>query len=151
MEIKLHRKEVVGQATLGELWIEGTSFKCYTLEDVERIEKVMNQTAIPTGRYKLRLSLSTRFKRITLEVLDVPNFEGIRIHAGNTENHTSGCPLVAWSRDKGRIIRSNACEIAITALATQMQNDGEEIWLTVTSDLKPLPKPEPKTEPKPTV
>jgi hypothetical protein len=70
--------------------------------------------------------------------MEVPNFEGIRIHAGNDEADTLGCPLIAWSREGGRIVRSKSCEISLTALAVQMQADGEEMWLTVTSDLPPL-------------
>lgn len=138
MEVKIHRKERVGDATIGELWVEGTLFRCYVLEDVERTEKIKTKTAIPTGRYKLRLSNSPRFGRVTLEVLEVPNFEGVRIHAGNTAEDTWGCPLIGWTRDGGRILRSRACEVALTALALQLKENDEDLWLTITSDLQPI-------------
>ena len=138
MEVKIHRSSRVGEATLGELWVEDTLFRCHTLEDLERVVKIKTKTAIPVGRYKMKLSMSKKFSRITLEVLDVPNYDGIRIHCGNDESHTEGCPLVAWSRSDGRVIRSRPCELALTSLAIQADQQGESLWLTVTSDMQPL-------------
>jgi hypothetical protein len=142
MNINLHRKERIGKATLGELWVEGTLFRTHSLEDLERLVKIKKQTAIPVGRYRLKLSHSPSFKRVTLEVLDVPNFSGVRIHAGNTDSDTEGCPLVAWSRQGGKIINSRSCELALTALALQFKEAGEELWLNVTSDLQPVDAPQ---------
>jgi hypothetical protein len=63
MEVKIHRKERIGLATLGELWVENTLFRAHCLEDVERPTKIKGQTAIPVGRYRLRLSYSPRMQR----------------------------------------------------------------------------------------
>lgn len=88
--------------TLGELSLNGTMF-CDTMEDRIRPDgqKVMHETAIPEGTYKVILSYSPRFKRILPEVLNVPNFTGIRIHKGNSSKDTSGCLLVGyWDGEK---------------------------------------------------
>ena len=80
------------------------SFLCYTLEDIVRDEKVHGRTAIPAGTYPLRISRSFRFKRDLPEVMNVPNYSGVRIHGGNTHENTEGCPLVGTVRNhKDRI------------------------------------------------
>ena len=56
--------------------------------------KVQDETAIPSGRYEVILNMSNRFKKYMPLLLNVPNFSGIRIHAGNTKEHTEGCILV---------------------------------------------------------
>lgn len=84
--------------TFGRIWLDGEPI-CVTLEDAYRkLEaggiKIPGETAIPCGRYRVVLSVSNRFKRLLPEVLGVPQFSGIRIHAGNTEADTEGCILV---------------------------------------------------------
>jgi Family of unknown function (DUF5675) len=79
--------------THGKLSIDGEYF-CETMEDMERATKVAGATAIPCGNYKVIIDMSTRFKRLMPHILNVPNFEGIRIHSGNTEADTEGCLLV---------------------------------------------------------
>jgi hypothetical protein len=87
------------------LSIDGQPF-CATLEDVVRevpgvpvhAWKVPGNTAIPSGMYEVEITYSQRFKRDLPLLLNVPGFAGIRIHAGNTEDETSGCILVGqWT------------------------------------------------------
>lgn len=91
---------------------------CYTLEDVVRDVKIPRQTAIPAGEYKLRITMSNRFKRLLPEVLDVPNFLGVRIHGGNTHENTEGCPLVGTIRNsKDRVSNcAPAVELVMKAI-----------------------------------
>ena len=99
---------------MGLLAIDGQPF-CSTLEPTDRHltaatitpeRKVFGRTAIPTGTYIIELTYSVRF-RCTLPLLrDVPCFEGIRIHAGNTRLDTSGCILVGREQAPGRLIDS---------------------------------------------
>lgn len=97
MEIKVIRKELTKQSTIGEMWIDG-SFFCYTLEDVVRDVKVYGETAIPYGVYKVIVNMSNRFKRDMPLLIDVPGFEGVRIHNGNTDKDTHGCILVGMTK-----------------------------------------------------
>jgi hypothetical protein len=102
MRLVVKRKWFTDEATCGELWIDGKFF-CYTLEDVVRSgEKVTGKTAIPYGTYKLVIDYSNRFKKDMPHVLNVPGFEGIRIHVGNKAADTEGCLLVAISLGQGK-------------------------------------------------
>lgn len=91
-------------ATLGAVYLDGRRM-CDSLEDRDRAldqlgpaeaaaAKVRGATAIPCGTYVLGWTRSQRFGRHTLELLNVPNFAGVRVHAGNTEADTRGCVLV---------------------------------------------------------
>ena len=76
------------------MYLDGR-FGVLHLEDVVRQgEKVPGQTAIPEGIYTVQITFSNRFKRDLPLLLNVPNFEGIRIHPGNTDADTEGCILV---------------------------------------------------------
>lgn len=94
--------------TIGKMYINGKYF-CDTLEDVVREgEKVYGQTAIPDGIYEIVLTMSNRFKKILPLLLKVPNFEGVRIHSGNSASDTEGCILVGKNKEKGKVLQSRA-------------------------------------------
>jgi hypothetical protein len=97
MTLRLIREPSQHGATLGVLFIDGV-FQCWTLEDVVREQKIPGETAIPAGRYPLKLTPSPRFNRVLPEVLTVPNFVGVRIHGGNRASDTEGCVLVGEQR-----------------------------------------------------
>lgn len=102
MELTLNRIFLGTVATIGELWVND-SHLCDTLEDRVRPEgeKVYGKTAIPEGTYEVKLTYSPRFKKILPEILNVPNFSGIRIHTGNSSKDTEGCILVGtWDGKK---------------------------------------------------
>lgn len=93
--LKRDRENKRENSTIGKLYTDDGTYLCDTLEDVEREgEKIYGKTAIPVGRYELRWSYSPKFKRYLPELLDVPNYTGVRIHSGNTHKDTEGCPLV---------------------------------------------------------
>ena len=96
--------------TIGKMYVEG-QYVCDVLEDKVRElntieDKVYGQTAIPEGTYEVKLTYSPRFKMVLPEVLDVPFFSGIRIHAGNTADDSEGCLLVGENKVKGKVINS---------------------------------------------
>ena len=97
MKILIKRLHRTDKSTIGELSIDGV-FECYTLEDVERDVKIKSETAIQKGVYKCVITYSNRFKKYMPLLLNVPNFKGIRIHTGNTNNDTEGCILVGNNR-----------------------------------------------------
>ena len=98
MNLKLVRKVIKNGFVEGKLYIDGV-FECFTVEDADRkLEtggtKVQNLTAIPKGEYRVVMSRSNRFKKVLPEVLNVPGFTGVRIHAGNSSKDTEGCIIV---------------------------------------------------------
>lgn len=92
MQITVERKEY-DTYTAGSLFIDDT-WVCYTLEDKVRQVKIAGETAIPYGSYEVIITYSNRFKKPLPLLLNVPNFSGVRIHAGNTKENTEGCLLV---------------------------------------------------------
>ena len=102
MKLKVIREASSKNATIGKLFIDDVFF-CYTLEDVVRDVKIYGETAIPTGMYEVKLTMSNRFKKVLPLLLNVKNFEGVRIHAGNTKADTHGCILVGMVRDDEEI------------------------------------------------
>jgi hypothetical protein len=105
MLITIKRLYKTDDSTIGELSIDGI-FECFTLEDKERPVKIKGETAIAKGTYKVIINESNRFKRLLPLLIDVPNFEGVRIHSGNSNHDTEGCILVGQSRNKNYIGQS---------------------------------------------
>lgn len=127
MKIQIKRLHKTKNSTIGELTIDG-KFECYTLEDIEREVKIKAETAIPKGTYKVIINQSNRFKRLMPLLLNVPNFEGVRIHAGNTNHDTEGCILVGRTRGVDFIGQSRK---AYDSLFKKMKEAKEDISLTI--------------------
>lgn len=109
MHLTLKRFAFKETYTIGRLSIDGEYF-CDTLEDKVRPDgvKIYGETAIPAGTYEVVITYSNRFKRLLPLLLNVPMFEGIRIHPGNTSVDTHGCLLVGFNTAKGKITQSRA-------------------------------------------
>jgi hypothetical protein len=106
MKIEVLRNQYTANSTIGSLYVNGR-WQCYTLEDTKRDgPKIPGQTCIPAGLYKLIISFSNRFKRDLPLLVAVPNFEGVRIHPGNTDANTEGCILVGKAKTVDRIYNS---------------------------------------------
>jgi hypothetical protein len=136
MELTLNRIFLGSSATIGELLINDKHL-CDTLEDRVRPEgeKVYGKTAIPEGKYEIELTHSPRFKKILPEILNVPNFSGIRIHTGNSSKDTEGCIIVGtWDGEKEDWVGSS--KIAFDELMTLLEeatNNKEKVTITVKS------------------
>ena len=96
---ELKRTILEDKYTIGSLYREGV-FMCHTLEDKVRPTKIPKITAIPYGTYQIIFNFSNKFQQYMPLLLEVPNYEGIRIHAGNTEVDTEGCILVGEYTEK---------------------------------------------------
>lgn len=117
MQLLLRRIYRGAGYTIGRLYIDGVYF-CDTLEDTDRDlkqiddvkdiqqRKIKGQTAIPLGTYNIILNRSNRFKKILPLLLNVPCYEGVRIHSGNTHVDTDGCILVGFNTIKGMVTNS---------------------------------------------
>lgn len=107
MKLSVVREHGTKNYTHGKLYINGVYF-CDTLEDEERDVKIPRETAIPCGIYKVIINMSNRFKKLMPLLLAVPNFEGVRIHNGNTKDHTEGCILVGKKLKEGFVGNSKS-------------------------------------------
>ena len=88
------------ESTIGELSVNNGIFACQTLEDTVRRVKKFGETAIPCGTYKVELIQSPKFGYCP-HLLEVPYFDGILIHNGNSPVDTHGC-LLAGQYDKAQ-------------------------------------------------
>jgi lysozyme len=134
MELTLVRDVCVTECTLGKLFVDG-KFGCYTVEDVARPDgtKIPGKTAIPEGRYRLVVTRSPRFGRELPLLEKVPNFEGVRIHPGNTAEDTEGCIIPGRVRTARGVAESRlAFNELFAALKAELAH-GRDIWLSVTT------------------
>lgn len=137
--IRKYRKEAY---TIGQLFENGV-FLCNTIEDRDRglnnnmaasailKIKVPNETAIPTGTYKLVVSESPKFKRDLIEVVGVPGFVGIRIHKGNTAQDSAGCIIPGINTEKGKVTDSTKYEELLTKKVKAAIAKNDDCYLTI--------------------
>lgn len=101
-------RECLEERTLGKLYIN-KEFFCSTIEDkyrdLSKEKKVYGETCIPFGTYKVIINMSPKYGRLMPRLLDVPHFDGILIHYGNTEQDSAGCVLVG-KRSGQKVINS---------------------------------------------
>lgn len=132
MELRLVRCLYNNESTRG-IYIQDGVYRYATLEDVVRKKgsaKVQDQTAIPAGRYQVIVNMSNRFKREMCQILNVPGFEGIRIHGGNSAADTSGCILVAHNIvDKSHI--QGTAETEVTAVVKAAIAAGSKVFIEI--------------------
>ena len=76
-----------------------------SINDIKK-KKVYGETAIPTGTYKLVIDYSNRFKKNMAHILNVPGYEGIRIHTGNSAKDSLGCIIVGKNKVVGKVVES---------------------------------------------
>lgn len=152
MKLTLNRRFKASEYTIGDLYIDGQWF-CNTLEDTDRDlsqdmlltyiqnKKIKSQTAIPTGTYKVDMdTISPKYSNYSKypyakqfnakmpRLLNVKGFEGILIHAGNTQKHTDGCILVGINKVKGQVINS---QTTWEKLMSVLLKDKDNIELTI--------------------
>ena len=118
MKLTLKRIALRPTYTIGKLYIDNVYF-CDTIEDTVRDtnksgkfdngeQKIKGKTAIPYGTYEIKWTYSPRFKKYTPQLMNVPSFEGIRIHAGNTSADTEGCLILGKNKQVGKVLNSRA-------------------------------------------
>ncbi len=153
MELRLKRIAKQNGYTIGRLYIDGKYF-CDTLEDVDRgldssipldvlkQRKLAHITAIPTGRYQITLSIvSTKFSKSSFykqygggrvpRLLNVPAYEGILIHCGNTAKDTDGCILVGKNRKVGMVLDSKITYSNLYPILEAASKRKEKIFIKI--------------------
>ena len=149
MELKLRRIARKEDYTIGRLYVDGVYF-CDTLEDKDRglkqslpasVNKAMKKagaTAIPTGKYKVTLKVkSPKFSKkkqydfcggYLPRLINVPAFEGVLIHIGNTAKDTEGCILVGRNTKVGKVLDSG---VTFRALYEKLKEAKGYIFITI--------------------
>lgn len=139
--------------TVGHLYIDGKYF-CDTMEDKDRglldsmslaeikSKKIPSETAIPRGTYKVTLDVvSPKYSKKDFYIkvcngkvprlLNVKGFEGILIHAGNTEKDSAGCLLVGMNLERGKVLKSQETFRMLYKMLSGAKLRGEYIQITI--------------------
>ncbi len=151
MEILSLRDLSVGDATAAYVFV-GADFECHSIEDVVREPKVgrpvgrakleawvrtwkiVERTAIISGRYRTIIDFSERFQKQMIHILNVPGWSGIRAHGGLKPEDTEGCPLLGdelYYSAAGPRVRDGKSRPAVDRLFGKIERaiaQGEEVW-----------------------
>ncbi len=141
MELLLERIERTTESTIGRLTADG-EFVCFILEDTDRgltqamttaaiaAKKIKGKTAIPAGRYQVIRTLSARFNKVLPLLVNVPGYEGIRIHPGNTSTDTEGCLLPGTGKGFNKVTQSRKAFEALDA-KIKAALDHKQVYITI--------------------
>jgi hypothetical protein len=143
LKIRVDREIYHENCSIGKLYIDGV-YQCYTLEDTVRVgAKLYGKTAIPEGTYPLELRTDgtthhryeKQFPTIhkgTLHILDIPGYQYVLIHIGNTAADTLGCILVGLDYGGGdKIERSTAAYLKIYPVIAKALDAGDDVEIEV--------------------
>lgn len=152
MELELKRIAKRDTYTIGRLYIDGAYF-CDTIEDkdrglrqdlplsVNKARKRAGETAIPTGRYQVTLGVQSKKYSAKKQyafcngyvprLLNVPAFDGILIHIGNTAQDSEGCILVGRNTKVGMVTHSTVTFWELYSRLQDAAKQGEKIFITI--------------------
>lgn len=153
MVLVVDRKYKKQSYTIGNLYINGKFFS-NTLEDTDRglddsmsLDKILELkkpsiTAIPKGTYEVTLDVvspkyctNSFYKQVcngkVPRLLNVKGFEGILIHAGNTDKDSAGCLLVGMNLESGKVLKSRETFNELYKLLKDKHDKGEKITIKI--------------------
>lgn len=153
MNLKVERRWKKATYTIGILYVDGVRL-CETLEDRDRglfqgdtlsqikSLKVYGETAIPVGKYTVAMDiLSPKYSAVKWyydlcggkmpRLLDVPGFDGILIHPGNTALDSNGCILVGRNTKAGMVLQSRDTFKKLYNKMKKAHERGEKITVTI--------------------
>ena len=153
MELLVDRKWKKQSYTISNLYINGEWF-CNCLEDADRgLDNSMSEdmirtlkkpsiTAIPRGTYEITLDVvSPKYSKVQFykdvcngkvpRLKNVKGFDGILIHAGNTDKDSSGCLLVGQNKVKGQVVNSKETFKQLYKLLQDGKSRGEKIVIKI--------------------
>lgn len=148
MEIRIDRAWKKKFYTISRVYIDGNRFGdgkhwCNALEDTDRgltsemtvdeilEKKVYGRTAIPTGRYRVEVTWSPKFRKMLPHLIAVKGFTGVRIHSGNSDADTLGCILIGRNDKIGWISDSRYWTGLLQGKIEKAIGKGEEVWIKV--------------------
>ena len=150
--VNLKRAYLGERYTIGHLSIEEAGFRCDTIEDTVRDKnrngkfdngekKIKHVTAIPFGTYEITMRvISPKYSKKNAfaftegrmpRLLNVPEFEGILIHTGNTEQDSSGCIVVGENKDVGKVINSMPVFKRLWRILNDAYKEGRTIYIKI--------------------
>lgn len=149
MELELKRFSNGVESTLGNMIINN-SWECFSLEDEFRAVKVQGETRIPAGRYEVKFrevlsGLTKKYQdrypwfKYHLHIQDVPGFNYVYLHIGNTDDHTDGCILLGDSAttnkhgNEGSIGSSRIAFKRFYEKVCAALNTGESVHINITN------------------
>lgn len=136
------RENFTDEYTEGKLFIDG-SYVCDTIEDKDRgldihmpedeilKKKVYGKTAIPVGWYNVTIDWSNRFGKNLIHILNVPGFDGVRTHSGNSASDSSGCVCVGARNAPGWVSESRKHYAIIHEMVENAIKKGDKVYLTI--------------------
>ena len=142
MEIKVIRDVHSENSTTGKMYVDDV-FECFTLEDKDRglkstmsldelkSLKVYGETAIPTGRYQVTTSFSGIFEKEMPLLVNVPDYDEVRIHPGNSDKDTLGCILVGEARTVDWVSNSRAAFARFWPKMKAAIDAGQKVFITI--------------------
>lgn len=154
MNILVKRVAKRASYTIGKMYINGVYF-CDTCEDTDRgltqymslaeikRKKIYSRTAIPTGTYNVTLNvISPRFSKRDFykkncdggrvpRLLNVPGFDGVLIHVGNSAADSNGCLCVGKNSQVGKVLNSTNTFLALYKKLKEASLKGEKITITI--------------------
>ena len=129
MELILKRIALRSEYTIGKLYVDG-EYVCDAIEDTVRDldkdgkfangeVKIPGKTAIPYGRYEITMKVKSpkysnfskyswakKYDGYLPRLLNVPHFDGVLIHVGNSALDSEACVLVGENKVVGKVINS---------------------------------------------
>jgi hypothetical protein len=138
----LIRKYFTEYSTIGELYLD-SKFVCFILEDKDRMldsewdlerikrEKVYGRTAIPTGEYRIEWTFSNRLNKPAPILLRVKGYEGIRIHAGNTNADTLGCLIPGTTMSTDNVQKSRDATMKVWNIIKIAIDNKEQVFINI--------------------
>lgn len=154
MNITVKRIAKRASYTIGRMYINGVYF-CDTCEDTDRgltqymslaeikRKKIYSRTAIPTGTYNVTMNVvSPRFSKRDFykkncdggrvpRLLNVPGFDGVLIHVGNSAADSNGCLCVGKNSQVGKVLNSTNTFLALYKKLKEASLKGEKITITI--------------------
>lgn len=150
MKILVDRKYKMKTYTISNVYVDGVKI-CDAIEDTDRgltqdmsissiqSHKIYGQTAIPSGTYKVTLNvISPKYSKVPFYIqvckgkvprlLDVPGYDGVLIHTGNTEKDSLGCIIIGYNTQKGMVTQSREAFKKLYSILSQAKDD---IFITI--------------------